>query len=98
MRFAKSVFYFFIFVVLLALGFRDAWAQTNTGSISGTVRDSTGAVVPDAKVTLKNMATGLERSIQTDSTGGYSIPGLAAGVYDVTISKSGFANYTARAE
>src|SRR6266700_3357244 len=98
MRFAKSVFYFFTFLVLLALGFRDAWAQTNTGSISGTVRDSTGAVVPDAKVSVRSVATALERKIQTDGTGGYAIPGLAAGVYDVTISKSGFADYTARAE
>jgi Carboxypeptidase regulatory-like domain len=98
MRFTKSYFFFFSLVILLALGFHDAWAQTDTGSISGTVRDSTGATVPGAKVSVRNVATSPERTAQTERTGGYTIPGLAPGVYDVTISKSGFADYKVQAQ
>src|SRR5882757_4469393 len=98
MRFPRIFIFLFNLVVLLALGFGTARAQTNTGSISGTVRDSTGGLVPDAKVSVRNTATAAERTAQTDNSGGYTIPGLVPGVYNVTISKSGFADYQVQAE
>ena len=98
MRFSKSFVISYSFVVILALGFHTAWAQTNTGTISGTVRDSVGAVVPETRVTVRNVATATERTAQTDGTGGYAVPGLTPGLYDVTMLKSGFADYTVRAE
>jgi hypothetical protein len=98
MRYQKVFVFVVSFIFLLTLGLQRVAAQTNTGSISGTVRDSTGAVVPDAKVTARNISTGVERTAQTDGTGGYTFPGLLPAAYEVTISKSGFSDYKARAE
>src|SRR5215472_15213017 len=75
------------FVVLTA-GF--LVAQTFRGTILGTVTDATGALVSGAKVTAKNVATGLERFTQTSADGSYSIPELPIGTYTVTISQTGF--------
>lgn len=64
--------------------------QTFRGTILGTVTDRTGAVVSDAKVTVKNVATGLERTTQTGVAGSYTITELPLGTYSVSISQSGF--------
>jgi len=69
------------------------FAQVDTGTLTGTVRDTTGAVVPDAMVTVHNTATGATRAAQTGNDGVYTVPGLAPSLYDVTISKTGFADY-----
>ncbi len=61
-----------------------------TGGISGTVTDPSGAVVPNAKVSLKNNATGETQSTNTTSTGLYNFPLLKPGTYTVTISQTGF--------
>jgi hypothetical protein len=65
-------------------------AQTFRGTILGTVTDTSGAVVANAKVTAKNVNTGQERSTQTSGDGTYSIPELPIGTYTVTISQGGF--------
>jgi hypothetical protein len=65
-------------------------AQTFRGTILGTVTDSTGAVIPEASVTVKNIATGLERSAATDTAGNFTIPELPIGSYFVKIEKTGF--------
>jgi outer membrane receptor protein involved in Fe transport len=90
----KALFLLILFPLLSTLAF----GQVDTGSISGTVRDSSGAVVPGAKVSARNIATSTERTADTDSTGGYKIPGLTPGIYDVAIAKSGFADYNVRAQ
>jgi hypothetical protein len=64
--------------------------QTFRGTILGTVTDTSGAVVSGAKVTVKNTATGLERTTQTSADGSYAIPELPLGTYTVTISQQGF--------
>src|SRR5439155_17443841 len=64
-----------------------------TGSISGTVRDSSGAVIPDVSVEARNTQTGVAQTIQTDSVGFYNFPALAVGQYDVSFEKSGFVAY-----
>jgi len=65
-------------------------AQIFPGRITGTVRDSQGAVVAGAEVRLTNRATGLERSVNTDPNGEFNFAELALGIYQLTISKSGF--------
>jgi outer membrane receptor protein involved in Fe transport len=65
-------------------------AQTFRGTILGTVTDPNGAVVPGAKVTVKNTSTGLERSTTTDDSGNYSIPELPIGPYEVRVEQTGF--------
>ena len=66
------------------------WAQVTTGTISGTVKDSTGAVLPGAKVVLLNEETGIARTVQTDAAGRYSAPSLSLGSYRVTGTLEGF--------
>lgn len=65
-------------------------AQVTTGTISGTVRDSTGAVIPNAKVTIKHSATGASRTVRTNGAGRYSAPQLALGDYEAVVEADGF--------
>ncbi len=69
-------------------------AQRLDGSISGTVRDPSGAVVPGATVTIVNDQTGETRSILTSAAGYYSIPNLLVGSYTVKVEIPGFAQYS----
>src|ERR1041385_6193094 len=76
-----------LFIVLLATV---GSAQTFPGSILGTVTDPNGAVVTGAKVSVKNLATGLERSTTTDDAGNYTVAELPIGPYEVRVEQSGF--------
>ena len=69
-------------------------AQVLYGSIAGTLTDQTGAVVPKAVVSVKNTSTGLTRQGTTDEAGYYSIPNLAEGTYDLSVTATGFGPYT----
>jgi len=62
-----------------------------TSTIVGTVTDPQGAVIPEARVTLRNVDTGVERTATTSGSGDYQFPNLIAGRYRVEISKEGFA-------
>ncbi len=70
-------------------------AQTFRGTILGTVTDPSGAVVPGAKVTVKNVGTGLERSTETSADGSYALPELPIGTYSVTVTLTGFQTFVA---
>ncbi len=65
--------------------------QIGTGSIGGSVTDPTGAVIPGATVTIKNVATGATRTLTTGQAGRYEAPLLPPGNYEITIRASGFA-------
>jgi outer membrane receptor protein involved in Fe transport len=73
-----------------------ALAQRETGQISGTVRDPSGAVVAAAKVTVKSVATGVTRQATTNGVGAFTIPSLRPDAYDVTIEAPGFEKYAQR--
>ncbi len=66
------------------------YGQAVTGSLLGNVTDSSGAVVPGAKVVITEVNTGLSRSTETNPTGFYSFPTLEPGVYRVTVEREGF--------
>src|ERR1700757_1145114 len=89
MRSSRSCFQLAVFTLLaIACG----WAAI-TGSISGVVTDSSGAVVAGASVTAINTQTGVKVSVRTDSKGFYSLPALDVGSYDLEISQTGFKTY-----
>jgi len=67
-----------------------ALAQTVTGTLQGTVSDTKGAVVPGAEVVIRNMETGQERTVQTNSDGAYIAAFLPLGRYTVTAGGKGF--------
>lgn len=77
-----------LFLVLLAA--LPTLAQINVGRISGTVVDSSGAVVAGCPVQATNTSTGLTATAQTDGVGVYVFPGLVAGTYDLKVEKQGF--------
>lgn len=65
-------------------------AQTINGTISGTVLDQNGAVVPGAIITATNSETGSKRDTTTNDDGIFTIPGLSVGIYSVRAEKTGF--------
>src|ERR1035437_2836727 len=67
-----------------------SWAQT-TQQFTGTVVDSTGAVIPAAQVVVHNQATGVDNKAVTTSSGAYTVTYLIPGTYNITVSKAGFA-------
>ena len=77
-------------LLLLTVFVLPAAAQSNKGTITGTVTDPTGAVVKDAKITATNVATGEAREATTGDEGTYSMPALDPGIYRVTVDASGF--------
>jgi hypothetical protein len=76
----------------LALGLvlLPAWAQTETGQITGTVTDPTRAAVAQAPVTVTSTGTGVSRSVRTSIDGTYSVTNLLPGQYIVAVSAEGF--------
>lgn len=78
--------------VLCLAGLARAQA-TNSGDIRGTVTDTSGAVIPSAKVTVLNINTGVTRTLYTNSSGVYDTVSILPGDYTVTITKSGFKTF-----
>src|SRR5216683_684047 len=83
------------FVVLLLVSVGACFAQS-TATLSGTVTDPSGAVVPGAQVTVHSLATGLDRQLVTDSAGLYTAPSLVPGDYQVQAKAAGFSLYTVK--
>ena len=79
-----------MFLVFVLLAVVSLSAQTFRGTILGTVTDPSGAVVSGAKVTVKNVGTGLERTTETSADGSYALPELPIGTYTVTVTLTGF--------
>ena len=88
MRLAKI---FFPALFLFALNSSELWAQTATGSILGTVKDSSGSVVSGVAVTVTSPATGVTRTTATGEAGTYSVVALLPGNYLLTYEATGFA-------
>src|SRR2546426_8929662 len=83
-RFVSAIF------VLTALGTCLSVAQTSTATILGTVKDSTGALVPGVSITIKHTESGLTRTVVSGERGGYNVPLLPVGAYEITATMPGF--------
>ncbi len=82
----------FILLLIAACVFmtgRVAFGQS-TATLQGTVTDQKGAVVPNATITVRNQATSIERTAQTDSSGNYQVAALPVGTYSVVVQAQGF--------
>ena len=88
-------FRFLIVPIFLVFACVAAMAQQNS-EIIGTVTDQTGAAVPGASLALTQTSTGFVYNAVSNSTGGYSFPGLNVGVYDLKVAAKGFETYTAK--
>ena len=82
---------------LLALSAVNLFPQAETGQIVGTVSDPSGASIPGAKVTVKSVATGAERSQSVSDTGAFTFPNLLPDTYEVSAAAQGFSTLRERA-
>src|SRR5215469_4886716 len=92
MKWASAKVFFIFLGALLLL---PKLAAQDTASLTGTIRDKTGAVVTGARVVLKNTATGMTRNLVTNSDGEYVAPALPPGGYDVMVAAQGFRTHQA---
>ena len=67
-----------------------AFAQNATGTITGTVSDQSGGVIPDAAVTILETQTGITHAVTTNSSGAFTVSQLPVGIYDVSANKQGY--------
>jgi hypothetical protein len=93
----RSVFWLAALALLLTLSSTSAFAQGAgvTASLSGTVTDNTGAVLPGADIEVKNNATGAVSHAVTGGEGRFVIPALNPGTYTVKVSLMGFKTFMA---
>jgi hypothetical protein len=80
-------------VLLCVLPASVIWGQTTFGSITGTITDQTGSLIPRAKVIVKNEGTSVERQVETNESGVFNVPNLNVGLYLVRIEAQGFRGY-----
>lgn len=92
----KRIVAFFTLFFALALGRVSAQTQT-TGALAGTVTDQSGAALPNATVTLQNVAKGTTRTATSDAAGNFSFNVLQPGTYVVSVSASGFESLSQKA-
>jgi hypothetical protein len=95
---ARLKFLFGLIIVLQLVAIGISPAQVSTGQITGTVTDPSGAVIPDATVTIKNLGTNAIRIEKTNSNGTYTVTGLEPATYSVIVTTSSFTPYTASVE
>jgi carboxypeptidase family protein len=95
-RSVRPLVYFALFslLVISIFGAMPANADELYASIRGTVTDQSGALVPDARITVTNVATGLSKTVRAKD-GEFAILQLPVGDYSLRIEKSGFRTYTA---
>ena len=82
----KTILAFIVSIVFCSA----ALAQSGRGSVTGTVHDSSGAIVPGARVTVTNQATNQTIELQSNASGDYTAPEVAVGSYEVRVEKQGF--------
>ncbi len=89
-RFPRPAFTAAALLALILTAHVPSRAQQILGTITGTVRDSSGAAVADVTVTARNVATNLTETARSQSTGSYSLSNLPAGTYELKFTKEGF--------
>src|SRR5213593_3005730 len=77
-------------VALIAFGTCLSFAQTSTATILGTVKDTSGALIPGVSITVKHTESGLTRTVVSGERGGYNVPLLPVGPYELTTTMPGF--------
>jgi hypothetical protein len=90
MRYRSSVFLCLMVALVGSMALSPAYAQTIYGSISGNVTDQTGAAIPGAEITVRNLSTGQTRQTVSDEIGFYRVGSLPSGQYSVQVAMPSF--------
>jgi hypothetical protein len=87
-----------VFVILASsiLWASQAYAQVSGATLTGTVKDSSGAIIPTAQISITDVATGVTRNISTGGAGLYTAPNLLPGTYEVRVTATGFSTQLQR--
>lgn len=93
MQYKRTLIRLLLATVLVFRCGQSAVAQSDSTSVSGSVTDASGAMLPNAKVVLRNEATGVEQSITSNESGQYTIPNVRPGTYTVTVEANGFSTF-----
>ena len=91
---SRAFFHFATLALVILSSAVVVFAQLPTGTLLGTVKDSTGAAVPNATITIQNVDTGLTRTVMTGPDGSFNAPELATGHYQVQAAHEGFKTAT----
>ena len=83
----------FVWLAVLLVFAPCAWPQASTGSVSGTVRDQTGAVIPNTTVVMTFVSTNVKSTTRSDPAGVYFFPGVVAGSYQLSVESPGMQTY-----
>lgn len=83
-------------VVVSAMTANTGAAQALYGSLVGNVTDETGAALPGATISVTQRETNLVREVVANATGGYNVPNLLPGTYQIDVKLPGFSTFTAR--
>jgi hypothetical protein len=86
----KAVVCVFVILVISILEAGQAHAQVAGATLSGTVKDTSGGTIPNAQVTIADVATGVTRNVSSDGAGLYTAPNLLPGTYEVRVTATGF--------
>ena len=83
----------FVLFFTLALTLTSLFSQTSTATLLGTVSDSSGGVVPNAEVTVRNIETGIDRTTLSNALGEYVVALLQPGEYEISVQAAGFRRF-----
>src|SRR5450755_1274099 len=83
---------FFRITLLLALAASILLAQSDLGTISGFIKDPTGATIPNVTVTVRN-GSGLDRQVTTNESGFYTVTNIPPGLYSLSVAAPGFKKF-----
>lgn len=89
---AKAFCFCILFAIYIALS-TAAFAQSDVGTITGFVRDPSGAVIPNARVTIRNEGTGEVHAVTSDTQGHYTVPNLLPALYTMVAEAGGFKKF-----
>jgi outer membrane receptor protein involved in Fe transport len=94
-KFSPAVWVLVILAISIS-GAGQAYAQVSGATLAGTVKDSSGAVIPNAQVAITDVATGVTRTVSPGSAGLYTAPNLLPGTYEIRVTATGFSTQVQR--
>jgi hypothetical protein len=94
-KFSPAVWVCVILAISIS-GAGQAYAQVSGATLTGTVKDSSGAVIPNAQIAITDVATGVTRTVSPGGAGLYTAPNLLPGTYEIRVTATGFSTQVQR--